>query len=240
MALPPKKELFAIVDYANIHSSIKMRGLEYIVSTLTLQIPPNFFITHNCLVYRFYGGWYQDNLPTRLAQKLIGEIGLNYPQIINISGKSINVGVELVYGLALLPTKHLFYTYRQRSKQAKLTCIDPVTLGCACPDCPMIDVFSIIKNDACTKCGRSLDEFILLDEQKLVDCMMTADLIHYAQHGETNAVLVTADDDLWPGILTANSLKMDITHINPGKSRSRAFGSYSKFCDASLYRYIQI
>lgn len=50
-------------------------------------------------------------------------------------------------------------------------------------------------------------------EQKLVDTMLVADLIHLAINGEMTIAVVSSDDDFWPGILSAMTLGAHVVHI---------------------------
>jgi len=56
-------------------------------------------------------------------------------------------------------------------------------------------------------------------EQKLVDTMLTADMIYLAQAGVKDVCLVSSDDDLWVGIRTAILLGANVTQIHtmPGR-----------------------
>ena len=51
-------------------------------------------------------------------------------------------------------------------------------------------------------------------EQKLVDTMIVADLIHLASRGETPIGLVSSDDDMWPGILSALNIGASVIHVH--------------------------
>ncbi len=52
-------------------------------------------------------------------------------------------------------------------------------------------------------------------EQKLVDSMITVDLIHFAMNKSESLVLVSGDDDMWPGIRYALLQDASIIHLVP-------------------------
>ncbi len=66
-------------------------------------------------------------------------------------------------------------------------------------------------------------------EQKLVDTMIVSDLIHFATSStKENLVLVSGDDDMWPGIRYALLQDARIIHILPKQSR-RQKSQYRRF-----------
>ena len=67
-----------------------------------------------------------------------------------------------------------------------------------------------------------MDQVLTRTEQKLVDTMLVADLIHLASSGETSVAVVSSDDDMWPGMLMAMSHGAQIVHIctkHPSRNR---------------------
>jgi uncharacterized LabA/DUF88 family protein len=58
--------------------------------------------------------------------------------------------------------------------------------------------------------------------QKLVDTMMTADIIHLAANGSTDICVISSDDDLWPGIKSALLLGRRVVHLRTHDRASAA------------------
>lgn len=58
----------------------------------------------------------------------------------------------------------------------------------------------------------------MLPAQKLVDTVLTADLIQVSPPASTQIAVVTSDDDLWPGIYTALSQGATVHHVRPSRS----------------------
>ena len=50
---------------------------------------------------------------------------------------------------------------------------------------------------------------------RYVDSMIVVDLIHFAMHTKDHLVVVSGDDDMWPGIRYALLQNATITHITP-------------------------
>ena len=56
----------------------------------------------------------------------------------------------------------------------------------------------------------------------MVDTMMVADIIYIANRGDESLAVVTSDDDVWPGILSAMIAGVRVLHLQP-KPSSRAW-----------------
>ncbi len=57
------------------------------------------------------------------------------------------------------------------------------------------------------------------EEQKLVDSMLVVDLIHFAETTDEPLVVVSADDDLWPGIRFVLLRSARVIHVIPRRGR---------------------
>jgi hypothetical protein len=62
-------------------------------------------------------------------------------------------------------------------------------------------------------CGVGVSEVLFRAEQKLVDTMLVADLIYFATQNRDRLVVVSSDDDVWPGIHTAVIHGAKIHHV---------------------------
>ena len=56
-------------------------------------------------------------------------------------------------------------------------------------------------------------------EQKLVDSMLVVDLTHFADTTDQPLVVVSADDDLWPGIRFVLLRGARVIHVIPWRGR---------------------
>ena len=63
-------------------------------------------------------------------------------------------------------------------------------------------------------CRTTPGDLLCRQEQKLVDTMITADLIHFAKIGQHDLAVVSSDDDVWPGIQTALLYGARVTQVH--------------------------
>jgi hypothetical protein len=70
--------------------------------------------------------------------------------------------------------------------------------------CPLaaFDPFLRLKKCPSAGCGVTPIDVLVRAEQKLVDTMLVADLVHLSSGGAP-LIVVSSDDDLWPGIESA-------------------------------------
>ena len=96
-------------------------------------------------------------------------------------------------------------------------------------DCPVASLDPFIRGDACPVdgCAVTPGTVLVRAEQKLVDSMMVVDLAYLAQTTGDPLVLVSADDDLWPGIRFALLHGARLTHVVPRRGES-APGRYRR------------
>lgn len=203
-----------LVDYDNLSDQDKSRELLILINKLVYKLSPAEINDKNVQV-RLYGGWYENNNVTKKAQNLRVEIMRNFPQIITLSDNksAAIVNVELALSLLAKPTTDLFNTYRRRGVPAGLGCEHPNTCGCTDLECPIVHVFEFITKSLCSKCKNVRPENVIYKpEQKLVDTMLTTDLIDVATTNK-RASVVSSDDDLWPGILFSISRGAVIYHL---------------------------
>lgn len=217
--------MIVLVDYDNISNHSRQKGLSYLVDRTVRLLEFSTLKSEQRVLIRLYGGWYILDKLTRIAQSLATTIQEEFPKPITILEKSethtVSVNVELAYSLAVNPAKHLWHTYRPRGLQSNLLCSSPDSVGCTDPNCPLTIVYDFFKNNRCPKptCTIVPENLLQRAEQKLVDTMLTADLIHYSKTGHANLCVVTSDDDLWPGMITALLNGTKVTHIETHSAR---------------------
>jgi len=215
-------EIVVLIDYDNIQRLTQNKGLLYISERIVDLIGYDQLSIYRRIRLRLYGGWYEQNTPTRKAQNLQSEILINFPHRSNVvkEGKthSIIVVIELAFSMILAPNKHLFSTYRIRGHFNNINCIDPRSIGCTDPSCPLTNVYDFVRHGKCSKhlCNIKPRDLFYKNEQKLVDAMMLCDFL-YLNGIQNLLILVTSDDDFWPGIQTALILGSSIIHIHTKK-----------------------
>lgn len=208
--------MLILVDYDNINRTSTRRGVTYVVREILSKIDPTDLNGINRVDIRLYGGWYEQNNFTIKAQNISTEISANFPASMKISDNitSVIVNCEMAYSLLSDPNNHLFHTYRRRGVPTNLRSRHPNQVGCTNATCPIIPLHSFIKNDICNSCSVIKPENILFKgEQKLVDTMLTSDLI-FSSGIQSELCIVSSDDDFWPGIITTISSGKRVLHLH--------------------------
>lgn len=204
------------VDYDNIDYEIRRHGVIHVVNRILTKIDPSEIDNNKRITVRLYGGWYERNNFTQRAQNLASDITLGFPTILKLADNSTSaiVNCEMAYSILADPTNHLFSTYRPRGIPYGLSANHPLNTGCHNTNCPIIDTYNFIQNNKCSSCNSiKPSDIFYRGEQKLVDTMLTTDLIFSTQTSE-NVALVSSDDDFWPGIKTSICFGKKIIHIH--------------------------
>jgi hypothetical protein len=206
-----------LVDFDNVPDVVRSKGTRYVADRVfaCLRTMATVALANESrLDVRFYGGWLSLSSPTPLASHLLAEVQHDFPFVIR-APNPITISGELAQSLLPLPTHILPHTFRQRQGKQNIACHHPTKLGCVLLSCPMIVVHDFLKSETCptTGCGRTANNFLLKSEQKLVDTMLVADLIHLSANGATKIAVVSSDDDLWPGMLLAMHNGANLFHV---------------------------
>jgi hypothetical protein len=215
--------MVALIDWDNLDDRERRQGARYVAdklwTTLGCLVPALLQGVQNFDV-RLYGGWYGWNGArniTPLATQLAADVQNDFPFILRDSSgsQSVKISGELAHSLLRLPKQVLPHTFRQRQGSPRLSCGDPSKFGCTQPSCPMVVVHQFFSLRKCpeSSCTRTIDQLLTRAEQKLVDTMLVADLIHLASSGETCLAVVSSDDDMWPGMLMAMSHGAHVVHV---------------------------
>lgn len=225
--------MIILVDYDNIPIGHRKKGLDYVTDTIVRCRLGYDLLKGTARVFiRLYAGWYKLNKLTKEAQRLSARIQKDYPKPFNLieekNKHTVTVNIELAYSLAIDPSKRLWHTYRTRGLPPNIECLTPNSV-CTNAQCPLQTVYNFFKNRNCPQPGCSVkpEDILQRPEQKLVDTMITTDLIHYATTGKQDLCIVTSDDDLWPGITSALLNGARIVHIHTHSQR-RTPPYYSK------------
>ncbi len=209
--------MYVLIDFDNVPDILKRNGARYVadrVWTSLQTIAPSALMNLARLEVRFYGGWLGMSSPSPLGSVLLAEVQRDFPFAIR-GPKPITISGELAQSLLPLPKHPLPHTFRQRQGGQNVTCLHPTKVGCATANCPVLTVHDFLTKGLCpiVTCGRSANDFLKKSEQKLVDTMLVSDLIHLSTNGEENVAIVSSDDDLWPGMLTAMHNGTKLIHV---------------------------
>lgn len=161
----------------------------------------------SCITIRLYGGWYQGNAYSQKASQL--QVALQSMNIFPfIDGEQRIEGsislAEQQYGIA-----QTWYNTYQEKRGIQNVKIDWAHTGEGCshtsPSCPIKMLHNFIKDKRyqcpTSGCGIISSEIFYRREQKMVDTMMTCDIITYCAEEDISAIYIISDDtDLFPAI----------------------------------------
>jgi uncharacterized LabA/DUF88 family protein len=212
-------QLNVLIDYDNVHEHDRRIGLSHVIAKITRLIDSQSIAGITRIVCRLYGGWFDSASPTRTAQFLTTEIQAHYPSTTAMSATSVIVDVQFAKALLADPANVLTHTFRPYGQPPRLVCTPTPYRHCLLPgSCPLAPIASFINRGACTQsqCTTTPSDLLTRAEQKLVDTMLVADISHlaYAER-KPLIVVVSADDDIWPGILSALLVGTAVHRIYP-------------------------
>lgn len=214
-----------LLDYANVPSSALRRGVADLVGRVLTVLPPEALPHGLRVVCRLYGGWYEGRGLSKEAQELAGAIRAAFPVAVRLGppahGRAVQVSVELARSLRIAPNHDLHHTFRRRGAPRGLVAHSLPFVDCLRPrHCPLEPVHHLLASGLCPEpsCEIGVSGVFRRAEQKLVDTMLTADLIQISRPGSSHIVVVTNDDDIWPGIYTAVNQGAVVHHIRPTPS----------------------
>jgi hypothetical protein len=214
--------MIVLVDFDNIPRVLRNRGLDAIIDRILNSIGTRNLASYQRIRVKLYGGWYSGRNLTRAAQDLATAARL-YPKTCNLSeplsdGKaySVIVAVELAETIEIDRGTVIENTYREGGEAEGIRCIAPPYARCVnTVGCPLLHVHDFINTGVCPENGCNLSTRNLLRKagQKLVDTMMTADLIYFAINRYKDICVTSSDDDLWPGIKSALLLGSSVIQL---------------------------
>ena len=216
--------MILLIDYDNLPRSLRAGNLRQVIEILLAKLDSPTVASINRISCRLYGGWLRKKILSRKAQRLSQQIDQYFPLALSLTDRAnVFVEVELAIALACDPQHVFTHTFRLRSKpefQVKRfplkECVKPST-------CRIFNVNTFVYDNVCPKvnCNVTPETAFYRAEQKLVDSMIVVDLVHYAIHQRERLVIVSGDDDMWPGIRYALLQNALITHVVPKQPNQR-------------------
>ena len=219
--------MIILIDYDNLDQLERRRGILHVISRLLDVLGSRRRVWERRVDCRLYGGWLDEGASSRSAESLVPDLRRDFPRSVPVTGagfRSVLVHVELARSLACDPTVVLTHTYRRRSFPRSLRCEAAPFPGCAIPSaCPVAGLDPFIRNGRCPidDCPAEPRTVLARAEQKLVDSMLVIDLVHFAETTDQPLVVVSADDDLWPGIRFVLLRGARVIHVIPRRGRGR-------------------
>jgi uncharacterized LabA/DUF88 family protein len=189
------------VDYDNLTEELKSKGLLDLVRKILFELEHDRLLKRVKCNIRVYGGWYEGANLTNLAEKIVLETLRDFPKTTCIDGISLLIEAEVAFSLIEEPAHHLFNTYRRKAKPNNIRIKSQEFVGCSETNCLIPQIKKLFKTGKCPKSGCTIDTRLLYrNEQKIVDTMLTCDIVYSSQLGPNLVVLVSSDDDFLPPI----------------------------------------
>jgi hypothetical protein len=227
--IDPEVKCAIFIDYDNLLPTQKTAGILDVTTRALFQIPFNSNTSRVKCEVRVYGGWYEGTIITHRAQEVSVELQRDFPFIIRLSLGGVNncivsINAELAVALIEEPGHHLFSTYRRKCKPCNIRLETPESVGCVDPECALISMKKLLKTGKCPRAGCMItaDDLVFREEQKIVDTMLTCDLIYAASDGVSHIALVSGDDDFLPPLRTVLLRGTPATRIHPKPNCPRA------------------
>jgi hypothetical protein len=216
------------IDYDNLLNTHKEQSLidlaRRLLTGLEFQSPK---ASVDCTI-RFYGGWYEGDALTRMAQDVSVRVSDEFPAIINALDSKRNsvkfrTTAEMAYSLLGDPATHLLNTFRRKGAPTNLRISRPDDYDCSNHDCFGQKLRRLFKKRRCpeTNCSKNINSMIERREQKIVDTLLTCDILHASANNLPRIILVSSDDDFLPAIRVAclNGIDMTRYHSKPFAQR---------------------
>jgi len=217
--------MIILLDFDNLEKNF-IRVDEILYRKIVALLDLSDLLERRVLI-RLYSGWYNQDTLTRKAQKIDLEVRNNFPMTAFLSDNKnqVIVNCEMAYSTLSDPQNHLLYTYRESGIPSGLKSYSPRKVGCNLWDCPLIDFHEFLKKGTCHVCDEiTINQFMYRSEQKLVDSMITCDIIH--ESNKSGVITIVSDDsDFWPGINYA---------LMSGKKVIRIVAKNSRISDSYL------
>ncbi|NMX68136.1 NYN domain-containing protein [Pseudomonas sp. WS 5111] len=212
------------IDYDNLSKLQKSAGITSVIFNALIKLPEITNSDFGTCEVRLYGGWFEGESLSNLSQDISASIQSEFPTLIkipkNIGTCKLNVTVELAYSLLEEPSHHLFNTYRRKGKPSNLRVEKQINIGCAVPTCPLPIARKLLEKGVCPSvgCTNKSKNIVYRHEQKLVDTMLTCDLIYLATHLYDYLIIISADDDFLPPIRTLLLRGVKVVRVHPRMS----------------------
>ncbi|NNS07076.1 NYN domain-containing protein [Erwinia sp. JH02] len=210
------------IDYDNLSLLQKNAGIFDVVQRIFTQSSYLFDENAGECEIRLYGGWYEGDTLSIVSQQVSVSIQREFPAVMRVLTEAgqvavIKVTAELAVSLLEEPGHHLFNTYRRKGRPSNIRVETPSSVGCNSNDCPLPLVKKVLQKGRCPAlgCVSQSNSIVYRHEQKLVDTMLTCDLIYLSGQNNDYLFIVSADDDFLPPIRTLMLKGKKIIRVHP-------------------------
>lgn len=208
-----------LVDFDNVPVAITNQGPVHLADLIFTKLAPTLPADCRSLELRLYSGWDKDGRLTKRAQDLSAVLPSKFPKLFRAMHTTpptpVMIRAVLAQSLECAPKKLFSKTLRTMPFAKQVSCLRPSAVACRNANCPIEAISVFLTTGYCPAdgCRTTPSALISTTEQKLVDSMLIADLIHLAHSGEQSVAIVSSDDDMWPGIITAVHAGAHVLHI---------------------------
>jgi uncharacterized LabA/DUF88 family protein len=221
-------KLAMFIDYDNLLEGHKSSGILNVATKALLQTPLSFPSARGSCDIRIYGGWYEGSTMTQRAQELAVTIANEFPAILRVPGQGGQVlafatNAELAVAMLEEPNHHLIDTYRKKGKPGNVRVQRPVEVGCVDSSCPLPVAKKLLKPGKCPvpSCCVNADDLVYRHEQKIVDTMLSCDMVYAPTQDYQHVIIVSGDDDFLPPIRTVLLRGTPVARFHPRPNRNR-------------------
>jgi uncharacterized LabA/DUF88 family protein len=214
--------LRVLVDFDNVEPRLRHAGPVSLAILICGVIPDEVLARHRAIAIRLYGGWRLAGTLTHFAQRLLPDIHRNSPTIVNRTIKGSPTPLRVSVELAEQPLGHhitLSNTFVQDRHLRNFKSRTNAIPNCANQNSCGLAQFSALRHDTpCSEpgCLARLGHVFVRNEQKMVDTLIVADIAFLVyQESASDIVVVSADTDMWPGVILATKAHANVLHIYP-------------------------
>ena len=187
-----KEKALVLVDFDNLEKELRtdLAKLEAAIYSAVSRAKK-----YDEIRLRLYGGWFHFKNPSIAARHLAPWV-YGFPHVID---KTL-LNAELARSLGF-ESHDLRHTFRSRTKKPSIQ-VNPSKICTSDPSCDLYRLGLIISTGKCNigSCGKDLSDAFLINEQKLVDTMISTDLIYFSTAIGEDIFLVSSDDDFIPAL----------------------------------------
>lgn len=217
-----------LVDYDNLLPAQKAAGVLDVATRVLMKLPLTQTPQRGSCELRLYGGWYEGTSMTQQAQDLAVALQADFPAIVRLlteSGEHTAVTVNAALAVSMIeePGHHLFNTFRKKGRPNNVRVQSQIDVGCIDRQCVLPLVKQLLKTGTCpvATCSIVSKDLLYRNEQKIVDSMLTCDLIYSQRQGFHHVVLVSGDDDFIPPVRSLLLNGVSIIRVHPKQSAHR-------------------
>ena len=222
------KKALILIDYDNLSSNQKSSIqllIEQILCHLANTDQLDKFIKGDV---RVYGGWYEEDKLTALAAQL--NMIFQDPvtgKVFDKNGQEILYNFQILLAQSLLsaPTQDFWRTYRKKSNPSRGIRFSQEMKSCSFSGNVMAQVKTLITTGLCphSDCPNYSEENLVIyrAEQKMVDTLMSCDLVYSAiiSPDSDYVIVVSGDDDFYPALVLAGQFNnCSLVHVIPKAS----------------------